>query len=87
VDAALLQFPLTVRHWQEGDAFQPFGMAGKSQKLQDYFTNQKVLRGQKDRMWLLVNGDGAIIWVMGMRLDDRFRVVGTTSSALKIMWQ
>ena len=87
VDAALLQFPLTVRHWQEGDAFQPFGMAGKSQKLQDYFTNQKVLRVQKDRMWLLVNGDGAIIWVMGMRLDDRFRVVGTTSSALKIMWQ
>jgi tRNA(Ile)-lysidine synthase len=87
VDAAVLQFPLTVRHWQEGDVFQPFGMAGKRQKLQDFYTNQKMLRGEKDRMWLLVNGDGAIIWVMGMRLDDRFKVVGTTLSALKIMWQ
>lgn len=86
VDADKLRFPLHLRHWQPGDSFQPFGMAGKSQKLQDYFTNQKLSRLEKDAVWLLVNGDGQLIWVVGYRLDERFKIHSSTKKVLKINW-
>jgi tRNA(Ile)-lysidine synthase len=84
VDADKLQFPLTLRPWLPGDAFQPFGMGGKHQKLQDYFTNQKLSRLDKEEVWVLENGDGAIIWVVGFRLDERFKVNPATQNSLKI---
>ncbi len=84
VDAAQLQFPLTLRAWQPGDWFQPFGMGGQRQKLQDLFVNQKLTRFDKERAWVLENGDGAIVWVVGHRLDERFRVTGQTERGLKI---
>lgn len=81
-----LVFPLTLRHWQEGDVFQPFGMDGKSQKLQDFFTNQKLSRLEKDAVWLLVNGDGAVIWVVGYRLDERFKAsAGANALNLRVV--
>jgi tRNA(Ile)-lysidine synthase len=70
----------------EGDVFQPFGMGGQHQKLQDFFTNQKLSRIEKEQVWLLFNGDGALIWVVGMRLDERFRVEGA-KEGLKIAWR
>jgi tRNA(Ile)-lysidine synthase len=84
VDAGKLQYPLLLRSWQAGDVFQPFGMQGKSQKLQDFFINRKVPRFEKDRTPVLVNGDGSIIWVIGHRLDERFRVSADTQHCLKI---
>lgn len=84
VDAAKLQFPLTLRHWQPGDVFQPLGMDGKHQKLQDFFTNQKHTRFDKDKTWILINGDGAIIWVLGFRPDERFKIRPDSSKGLKI---
>jgi len=84
VDVALLQFPLTLRTWQPSDWFQPFGMGGQRQKLQDFFVNQKLTRFDKERVWVLENGDGAIIWVLGHRLDERFRVTSGTEQGLKI---
>ncbi len=84
VDAAKVQFPLSVRHWREGDAFHPFGMGGNSQKLQDFFTNLKLSRFEKEKVRLLLNGDGAVIWVIGHRLDERFRVGENTAKGLKI---
>lgn len=86
VDRRKIQYPLTIRHWEEGDVFRPFGMGGQSQKLQDFFTNRKLSRIEKEQVWLLVNADGAIIWVLGMRLDERFRVEKTTVEGLKITW-
>lgn len=86
VDHSKLVFPLHLRHWAPGDVFQPFGMEGKSQKLQDFFTNHKVNRFEKDKVWLLTNGDGALIWVVGMRLDHRFRTQDKTSKILKFNW-
>ncbi len=74
VSAEQLRYPLQVRRWQAGDAFCPLGMGGKRQKLQDFFTNQKIDRLARQRQWLLVNGDGEIIWVVGLRLDDRFKI-------------
>jgi tRNA(Ile)-lysidine synthase len=86
VNVSKLQFPLHLRHWQPGDSFQPLGMDGKSQKLQDFFTNQKLSRFDKEKVWLLFNGDGILIWVVGMRMDNRFKIDTKTNKALKINW-
>lgn len=86
LDAERLKFPLHLRHWMPGDSFQPLGMGGKSQKLQDFFTNQKLSRFEKDKVWLLCNGDEAIIWVLGLRLDERFKIHSHTNKVLKINW-
>lgn len=84
VDAARLQFPLVLRAWQPGDWFQPYGMGGQRQKLQDFFVNQKLTRLDKERTWVLENGDGTIVWVLGHRMDERFRVTAQTEQGLKI---
>lgn len=78
-----LRYPLQVRHWQAGDAFCPLGMGGKRQKLQDFFTNQKIDRLARQQQWLLVNGDGEIIWVVGHRLDDRFKIDTPTATVIR----
>ncbi len=84
MQAEKLVFPLMLRHWTEGDSFQPFGMGGQSQKLQDFFTNQKLSRIEKEQVWLLFNGDGALIWVVGLRLDERFRIQDAKAPGIKI---
>lgn len=86
VDAAKLQFPLLLRPWQSGDVFQPLGMKGQHQKLQDFLVNQKIPRFDKSRIWLLLNGDGTAIWVLGLRPDERFKITEATTKALKINW-
>ncbi len=84
LDIARLTYPLTVRHWQNGDVFCPLGMKGKHQKLQDFFTNNGFSRFEKEKTWLLVNGDGEIIWLVGHRLDDRFKIEKDTKTFLEI---
>ena len=86
VDADELVFPLLLRGWQAGDSFQPFGMGGQSQKLQDYCTNGKLSRLEKERLWLLLNGDGKVIWVVGHRLDERFKIQRDDAAGLKISY-
>ena len=58
-------------------------MDGRHQKLQDFFTNQKLSRFEKEQVWVLENGDGAIIWVLRYRLE-RFKIEQNTQNALKI---
>lgn len=84
VDYDQLVFPLTVRKWTPGDVFQPFGMQGKSQKIQDFLVNQKVSKREKEELLLLVNGDGAIVWIPGYRSDERFKIGPETRNAIKI---
>lgn len=84
LDAEKLQYPLRVRSWLPGDQFQPFGMGGKHQKLQDFFTNLKLSQLDKERVLILENGDGAIIWIIGYRFDERFKIEPNTHKALKI---
>lgn len=69
-----LVYPLELRYWQAGDYFQPFGMKGKSQKLKKFFSNNKINRLERKRIPLLFNGDGRMIWLVGQRSDERFRV-------------
>lgn len=78
LDAERLQFPLTLRHWRAGDAFQPLGMGGRHQKLQDLFSNQKVSRFEKEKAWVLEDAAGRICWVVGYRVDERFKIVPLT---------
>lgn len=79
LDAEKLRFPLTLRHWQPGDFFYPLGLRGNRQKLQDFFTNQKLSRFDKERAWILISGKD-ICWVVGHRLDERFKITSTTKA-------
>ena len=81
-DADLMQYPLTLRHWQEGDQFKPLGMNG-FKKLSDYFIDKKIRRDQKEQMWILLSGND-IIWVVGERLDDRYKITQKTRRILEI---
>ncbi|MDR0427242.1 MAG: tRNA lysidine(34) synthetase TilS [Dysgonamonadaceae bacterium] len=71
-DADKLQFPLRLRKWEKGDRFVPFGING-FQKLSDYFNNHKFSKPQKKETWLLCSGDD-IIWIVGHRTDNRYKV-------------
>lgn len=77
VDSALLQYPLKVRAWQQGDVFYPLGMKTK-QKLSDFFIHQKIPLHKKSMVPVLVNGNGEIIWIGGYRPDERYKVGNNT---------
>jgi tRNA(Ile)-lysidine synthase len=74
---------LTIRNRRPGDWFQPAGMAGKSKKLQDYFVDEKVPRRKRDAVPLLCSGED-ILWVMGLRTDDRFLAAAETRRTLTV---
>lgn len=78
-----LRFPLTIRGRKTGDRFRPFGLEG-SKLLSDFFKEQKLNAFDKDNCQLLVNGNGDIIWVMGYRSDDRYRVNGKETDLIKL---
>ena len=77
LDFDTLKFPLTLRHWRHGDRFHPLGMKG-SKLLSDFFVDQKFTEYQKQNVWLLVSADNAILWVVGHRIDERFKVMDST---------
>ena len=77
LDFDTLQFPLTLRHWRHGDLLHPLGMKG-SKLLSDFFVDQKFTEYQKQNVWLLVSADGDILWVVGYRIDERFKVMDST---------
>ncbi len=83
VDADKLQFPLVLRHWNEGDSFQPFGMNGKSKKVSKLFKDEKLSLLEKENSWLLCSNQD-IVWIVGLRQDERFRIENTTKNILKI---
>jgi tRNA(Ile)-lysidine synthase len=77
-----LKFPLILRTWQAGDWFVPFGMKGRK-KLSDYFSDRKYSLADKEKAWLLCSGE-SIIWIVGERTDERFKIEKTTKYALSI---
>lgn len=82
IDYDKVTFPLTIRKWQKGDAFYPIGLNGKK-KLSKFFKDEKLSLLEKENTWLLCSKN-EIVWVIGKRLDDRFKVTKTTSAILKI---
>lgn len=84
VDADLLQFPLIVRKWQEGDYFYPSGMNGKK-KLSKYFKDEKLSLFDKNEIWILESAN-KIVWIIGHRADERFKVKTNTKTSIKITY-
>lgn len=82
VDEAQLHFPLVLRKWEEADFFHPFGMTGKK-KLSKYFKDEKLPLTEKSTVWLLCS-DNRIVWVVGKRQDERFKVTKNTTKILQI---
>ena len=82
LDFDKLSFPLTLRHWRHGDRFCPLGMKG-SKLLSDFFVDQKFSEFQKQNVWLLVSADGDILWAVGYRIDDRFKIVNDTKTVFE----
>ena len=82
VDADKLKYPLTVRRWQEGDWFIPYGMSGRK-KVSDYLIDHKVPLPEKARQFVLLSGD-EIVWLVGRRIDDRYRLTAETENVLLI---
>lgn len=78
-DADKLPPNLCLRHWQEGDYFYPIcnqGQAGRK-KLQDFFSDKKLSITEKNRVWLLADGE-QIVWVIGHRIDNRYKITPAT---------
>ncbi|PQB04144.1 tRNA lysidine(34) synthetase TilS [Aureitalea marina] len=82
LDKDKLNFPLQLRPWKEGDFFYPFGMEGRK-KLSKYFKDEKLSLTEKENLWLLCS-DNEIVWVIGHRMDERFKVERDSSRIIKI---
>ncbi|MBT8317095.1 MAG: tRNA lysidine(34) synthetase TilS [Lutibacter sp.] len=82
IDANKIEYPLTIRKWKKGDYFYPIGLQGKK-KLSKYFKDEKLSLLDKESTWVLCSNND-IVWVIGKRLDTRFKVEKNTSAILKI---
>lgn len=84
IDADLLIFPLQMRYWHEGDYFVPLGMSGRK-KLSDFFIQEKLNLFEKKEVLLLVNGNDEIIWLVNYRLDNRYKMTGSTKKVFTLV--
>jgi tRNA(Ile)-lysidine synthase len=84
IDAERLGKHIVVRPWRAGDWFIPLGMTERK-KLSDFFVDQKVPRRQKASIPVL-ESDGAIVWICGRRLDDRFKLTKSTKMAIRLTY-
>ncbi len=82
IDAELIADELILRNWQPGDWFVPLGMKGKK-KISDFLIDMKIPIYEKRKV-LVLESDGKIVWVCGLRLDDRFKITDSTNKILKI---
>lgn len=85
IDFDEIQFPLTIRHWTHGDYFYPLGM-NQIKKLSDFFVDTKVPVPEKEHAWILACGK-KIVWIMGHRIDQRFRITDKTKRIMLLRFQ
>ena len=83
IDADKVVFPLSVRLIKEGDRMIPLGMKG-SKLISDMLTDTKVSYFDRQRQYVLLNNDLQIIWLLGRRIDDRYKITSSTKTVLKI---
>ena len=82
LDAAKVSFPLTWRKWKNGDHFYPLGL-GHRKKLSDLFVDMKLPVADKDVATVVESG-GEIIWIAGLRIDDRFKITDATTNCISL---
>ena len=82
LDWKKLTLPLRIRPWQQGDWFKPLGM-DKRKKLSDFLIDQKIPLNLKNQVNVVLSGDN-IVWVVGLRVDNRFKISNDTTEALII---
>lgn len=82
VDVKKIIFPLYVRKWKDGDFFYPLNMNNQRKKIQDYLTDKKIDKLKKEEIYLLVDANNQIIWVIGLRQDNRCKIDSNTEHIL-----
>ncbi len=83
LDAGKVKFPLIVRPVKKGDVFCPFGMKGKK-LVSDFMTDRKFSILEKRRQLVLTDVDDQIMWLVGIRIDNRYRIESGTSLILRL---
>lgn len=86
LDSSMVVFPISVTLWQAGDKFKPFGMNGKSKLVSDLLTEKGLSQAEKNRTLIVRNGDGKILWVVGVRTSEWGKITSDTTEILKLVW-
>ena len=84
LDAALVELPLTIRPWKQGDKFAPFGMKGKKKLVSDLLTDLKLSLFDKENQLVVTDARDRILWVVGRRADERARVTEGTKEVIEL---
>ena len=86
IDADILSFPLTIRHWKKGDAFRPLGMKGRK-KISDFLVDEKIPLALKSNILILTNEKNnkeEVVWVINHRISDQYKLTTLTKNVIKI---
>ena len=83
IDKSKIKLPFTVRNWKKGDYFYPLGMQGKK-KISNFLIDQKTALFEKEKIQLLCDANNTVVWVIGKRLDNRFKITEKTTDIIKI---